>query len=59
MSTTTEVAIETVDETMTTPREAAPVTPVTVAAVGIKLPPFWPTDPHKYTTWYITNQSFS
>jgi len=46
MSTTPEVAIETIDELTTTPREAAPVTPVTVAAVGIKLPPFWPADPH-------------
>jgi len=45
MSTTAEVAIETVDEPTTTSRKAAPVTPVTVTAVGIKLPPFWPTDP--------------
>lgn len=45
MSTTAEATIETVDEPTTTPREAAPVTPVTVAAVGIKLPPFWPADP--------------
>ena len=44
-----EVTIETVDDVTATDPDATPVTPTTsfptAAAVGIKLPPFWPTDP--------------
>ena len=68
MATPADATIETVGDSTAAGREATPVTAAanrsTVAAVSIKLPPFWPTDPEvwfaqveaQFTTRGITAQ---